>query len=301
MTMRTALSVEAISFQLLGHPGYRAAGSTNSVGTPSVLFLTVNTRVPGLRPGRISLTSKFEDLRRVLAASMFWTRQERPQSLSGLSDGSSLRLCTTSTMRSPARKNINRAPHFRLRAVETHVEAEPGAVERGGAVRMRRADDDVVEAGDRAFACFGRALGVRRCLCALGQRDRHAERRRDVEVDVAAFAERSRRIGFGEGDGRARLQRAALAGAEGGVGVFDFKREPGEAFATILGQCEFERHVVEADRGVLLANDHRAREQALQLPRRCRNVRREKLDAVKRGDQVSSPIWISVGCSPKST
>ena len=52
-----------------------------NVGTPSVLFLTVKTRVPGLRPGQISLMSKLKDL--TCAQLILAMRQESPQSLSG--------------------------------------------------------------------------------------------------------------------------------------------------------------------------------------------------------------------------
>ena len=74
---------------------------------PQVPLRTLITRVPGLRPVRTSETSTPAAISRARAASMSATRQLRPHSRSCAGSPPATGRRTTSTMRSPQRKNIN--------------------------------------------------------------------------------------------------------------------------------------------------------------------------------------------------
>src|SRR5262249_12788888 len=83
----------------------RGERSRNNVCTPQVPLRTLITRVPGLRPVRTSDTSTPAAESRARAASMSPTRQLRPQSLSRFASPAAAGRRTTSTIRSPQRKN----------------------------------------------------------------------------------------------------------------------------------------------------------------------------------------------------
>ena len=109
------------------------------------------TRVPGLRPVRTSETSTPAASSRARVASMSATRQLRPHSLSWVwSPPATGRLHDLDDEIAAAEEH-QLAPIL-MRAVERHVEPEPRAIERGGALRILGRDHDMIERRDRPTA-----------------------------------------------------------------------------------------------------------------------------------------------------
>ena len=138
-----------------------AEDCTISVGTPQVPLRTVSTRVPGLRPVRTSETSTPAAISRARVASMSATRQLRPHSLSWRRRRAGLARPVHDLDDEVAAAEEHQLAPIRVRAVERHVEPEPRAVERGGALGIGGRDHDMIERGDRRRARSRPSAGAR--------------------------------------------------------------------------------------------------------------------------------------------
>ncbi len=171
---------------------------------------------------------------------------------------------------------MRRAPQAGLGAVEPQAEAEAAGVERDRALRVGRADHDMIEAGDRcSFLGLGQGRG--RARIHLG-----AERDRDAMCGRALDLQRA--IGLARRQRPLRQQPLRL------VHVIDRERKRRQALAPAVECLQRKAHVAELEdaRTVVGLHTAPAQEQGIVL-RGGVHGRNGDGDVVEAGDHATVP------------
>ena len=272
---------------------------------PQVLLRTVSTRVPGLRPVRTSDTSTPAAASRARVASASATRQLRPHSRSRAASRSLPGRCTTSTIRSPQRKNISRPQSGceRSNRMSSPSRAPYSAAARSGSPVATTTWSIAVIEATSVCTDSGRSLVEFEeeqpdAARGVGRRTGPFPRQRGAGLGILALG-LADRFGLERQPLQPAMHPADINGAKAQAGeplalLRDNAANPIGGGAVAGGRQQLQRHVVEREQHAIgavaaAAPRRRAREQRLVGRRGGGEVADQNDDVIEPADHGNSP------------